>query len=173
MITPVQKFYDLSTLSAAGAELTVAAKPDELAGIAQWIGVDGVTKFEGRVTLQKLSQNRFGYEADMVADVVQSCVVTLEPVRSRIARHFARALHLTHGPAAARLETVVISPVEDDSLEEISSQRYDLAGPLLEELSLAIDPYPRAPGVAFETPGAEKDPKDNPFAVLKQLKEGG
>ena len=40
----------------------------------------------------------------------------------------------------------------DDVPEEIDSTRYDLVAPLLEEFSLAIDPYPRAPGVAFDVP---------------------
>ncbi len=55
--------------------------------------------------------------------------------------------------------------------EEIDSTRFDLAAPLLEEFSLAIDPYPRAPGVAFDAPATTEDPPENPFAVLGKLKE--
>ena len=53
--------------------------------------------------------------------------------------------------------------------DEIESLRYDLAAPLREELALAIDPYPRAPGVAFEKPD-DADKSDHPFAVLERLK---
>jgi uncharacterized metal-binding protein YceD (DUF177 family) len=169
MNPPVQHFYDLHRLSAAGADIVVTAKDDELPALAQWIGVDAVTKFEGRVALRKLSQTRFTYEADLTVDVVQACVVTLEPVRSRIEKHFSRTLHVTQGPVAMR-ETVLVSPADDDSPEEIENPRFDLAAPLIEELTLAIDPYPRAPGVAFETPGPAKTAEDSPFAVLKQLK---
>ena len=48
--------------------------------------------------------------------------------------------------------------------------RYDLAAPLLEEFLLALDPYPRAPGVVFESPETGEVPPPNPFAVLKALK---
>jgi uncharacterized metal-binding protein YceD (DUF177 family) len=168
---PIEKIYNLSELSAAGADITVGAKADELPALAQWIDVDAVKRFEGRVTLRKLSQTRFSYEARLSADVVQACVATLEPVQSRIKKQFSRTLHLTTGPAAMR-ETVVVSPTDDDSPEEIASTRYDLAGPLLEELILAVDPYPRAAGVAFEPPAAEGSQEASPFAVLKQLKQG-
>jgi len=45
-----------------------------------------------------------------------------------------------------------------------------VAGPLLEELSLALDPYPKAPGAVFGAPAEESDASENPFAVLEKLK---
>jgi uncharacterized metal-binding protein YceD (DUF177 family) len=171
MNPPIQHIYDLSSLSAAGAEIKIAAKPDELPALAKWLGVDEVVKFKARVELEKLSQTRFAFEAFVVADVRQACVVTLGPVTSHIEREFSRTLHLTTGPAARR-ETIIVSVEDDESPEEIESSRYDLAEPVLEELLLAIDPYPRAPGVAFEPAGEAKSPEESPFAVLKQLKQG-
>jgi hypothetical protein len=41
---------------------------------------------------------------------------------------------------------------------------------VLEELVLAIDPYPRKPGVAFQPPADEGGQAEHPFAVLKKLK---
>jgi uncharacterized metal-binding protein YceD (DUF177 family) len=171
MKSPLQHFYDLSDLSAAGAEIKIAGKAEELPALAKWLGVDRVTKFRARVELEKLSQTRFAFEASLAADVVQACVVTLGPVASHIERAFCRTLHLTTGPAARR-ETIIVSAEDDESPEEIESTRFDLAEPLLEELLLAIDPYPRAPGVAFEPPAEAKSPEESPFAVLKQLKQG-
>jgi len=169
MNPPIESIYDLSRLSAAGAEITVAAKSDELARLAQWAEVDAVTRFEARITLGKSSQTRFTYEAELSADIVQSCVVTLEPVHSHVERSFSRSLHLTVGRAADREATVIVAPGDDDAPEDIGSPRYDLAAPLLEELALAIDPYPRAPGVAFEAPAAARPADESPFAVLKKL----
>jgi len=42
-----------------------------------------------------------------------------------------------------------------------------------EFLALALDPYPRKPGVEFESPQpeAEPDEKASPFAALAKLKE--
>jgi hypothetical protein len=55
--------------------------------------------------------------------------------------------------------------------EEIDSLHYDLTAPLIEEFILALDPYPRAPGVEFQAPEGEGAP-ESPFAVLKGLKSG-
>ena len=60
--------------------------------------------------------------------------------------------------------------LKDKVPEEIASLHYDVAAPLLEELVLAIDPYPRAPGVEFETPQEPAETRENPFAALKSLK---
>lgn len=172
---PLQHIYDLGDLSQAGVIVTVAAKPEEMPELAKWAGVDSVKRFSGEVSLQRLSQTRFNYEADLVADIVQACVVTLEPVESHIVRHFARELHL-----APRLplknahqvaEELTLSAGDDDVPETIPSPEFDLAAPLLEELTLAIDPYPRKAGVAFIPPDAPEVPQSSPFAVLKVLKD--
>jgi len=171
MNPPLQHIYDLSSISAAGAEVTITAKPEELPALAQWFGVDAIEAFTAKLELRKLSQMRFHIDALMTADIVQACVVTLVPVNTHIERRFSRTLHLTTGPAAGR-ETIIVSPADDESPEEIASTRYDLAEPLLEELALSIDPYPRAPGVEFVPPDDGKSPEESPFAVLKRLKQG-
>jgi hypothetical protein len=68
---------------------------------------------------------------------------------------------------------VTLDAADDDAPEEIERSRYDVAGPLLEEFVLAIDPYPRSPGVAFELPETESIKPESPFAVLSRLKREG
>jgi hypothetical protein len=101
-------------------------------------------------------------------------VVTLEPVRAHLEGAFSRDLHLTRVSRHAVPEIEALAPGagEDDAPEEITSTNYDVAGPLLEEFSLMIDPYPRAPGAAFESAEGAGEQPDNPFAVLKSLKTG-
>ncbi len=60
-------------------------------------------------------------------------------------------------PAAAEIG------LEEDAPEEIDSLHYDLAAPLVEEFVLAIDPYPRAPGVAFRGPGRGRGGPQKPL----------
>jgi uncharacterized metal-binding protein YceD (DUF177 family) len=66
-----------------------------------------------------------------------------------------------------------LSSLEDDEPEVIEGTSIDLVAPVLEEVSLALDPYPRASGVAYESPREEKSPADSPFAVLERLKNPG
>ena len=168
---PISRIFDLSTLSDAGAEVTIVATEEQRRQLAQWAGVAAVDHFEALVRLERRSANRFDYEADLQADLVQSCVVTLEPVASPLRVEVSRALHLSKYPAKAKLSADELSPTADDGPEEIHDSRYDLAGPLLEEFVLAIEPYPRAAGVAFEPP-EERELAESPFAVLKAIKSG-
>lgn len=175
---PIQRSYDLAGLSEAGDEVAIVAKASDLLRLAEWAGVDSMERFEGVVTLRRLSPSRFLYEAVLNADVVQSCIVSLQPVRSRLERRFLRILQLV--PRGHRHESeeekggiLTLAAGDDDAPEEIESSRYDLTGPLLEELSLGIDPYPRAPGVEFTPPPATGEEGKSPFAVLKRMKKGG
>jgi hypothetical protein len=168
---PFERIFDLGTLSDAGAEIVIAPSSDDLARLAQWLDVDAVNDFAATVTLRKLSPVRFAYAADFTADIVQSCVVTLEPVFSHVAREFSRELHLNGGYRAPKVETLTLAAGDDEAPEEIGSRRFDVAGPVLEELSLAVDPYPRAPGVEFEPPTEPWDEPQSPFAVLGPLKQ--
>ncbi len=164
---PISLNYELGRLGQAGDTAAIAPSKDDLARIAQWAGVDVVESLNAKIDLKRVTPTRFALEAALEADIVQSCVVTLEPVKSHIARSFRRDLFLTPTKPSLDLE---VAPVDEDGREEIASLRYDLAVPILEELALAIDPYPRAPGVAFESP-PDDDAPEHPFAALKALKK--
>jgi hypothetical protein len=168
---PISHLYELGRLPQAGDEVVIAPSADDLARIAHWAGVERVGALKAKIGLRKISPTRYAFDAELEADIVQSCVVTLDPIHSHIARAFTRDLFLS--PAARHMpkEVVVdVAPLDEDGREEIGSLRYDLAVPVLEELALAIDPYPRAPGVAFEPPQDGADSPEHPFAALKGLK---
>lgn len=164
--------YDLGDVGRNGAELTLRAKGDELARIAAWADIQGVESFEAKVHLRKHSANQFTLDADLAADVLQECVVTLAPVKGRVELHVHRELHLTRQIRHRPNEVIPLDAGagDDEVPEEIESPQYDLAAPLLEDFALALDPYPRAPGVEFTAPAATEPPRENPFAVLKTLK---
>lgn len=174
---PFTRNFDLGRLPGAGADLRLDAKGEELTRIAQWADVCAVEAFGATIRLRKHSANRFALDAELVADIVQNCVVTLEPVTTHIARAVHRELHIAE---RTRLKPHELIPLgagagDDEVPEEIDGTTYDLAAPLLEELVLAIDPYIRAPGVEFVEPAPEapEPARPNPFAVLKSLKDRG
>src|SRR5262249_5812372 len=151
---PFERPYDLGDLGRAGAEVSISLTENERERLARWASIDAVESFAGEVLLKKYSPTRYGLIAKLDVSIVQSCVVTLQPVRSRIERRVTRELLLA-SPVKRALPKDASSPtasVDDELTEEIDSLTYDLAAPLLEEFSLAIDPYPRAPGVEFEPP---------------------
>ena len=89
-------------------------------------------------------------------------------------RDFTRELHFTGtGRWAAPAAEVDLDLPDEEEPEEIESLHYDLAGPLLEEFLLALDPYPRRPGAEFTPQTEPSDGSLSPFAALKALKPGG
>ncbi len=171
-MTGLSRVYNLGRLGQAGDSITLDAGPEERAGLARLAGVLEVPKFFAEISLKKLSPTRFEISYALAAEVVQACVVSLEPLTAAIVREFSRELHFT--PVMRRdikEGEVVISPAEEDVPEEIESLHYDLAGPLVEEFLLSIDPYPRKAGVEFAPPPMDKP--ESPFAALKDLKSGG
>jgi hypothetical protein len=170
--SPVERVLNLAGLSEAGYETAITASPEELVRLASWADIERVKRFEAKIFVNRLSTSRFAYRAELEAEVVQSCVVTLDPVLSRISVAFRRTLQLV--PKLRRPLDMggELNPAagDDDVAEEIAGTRYDLAGPLLEEFSLAIDPYPHALGMVFEPPAEAPDARENPFARLKLLK---
>jgi hypothetical protein len=172
---PFTRFYNLADLSDAGYEKSIVTDEEDRARLAEWAEVEAVESFEGRVELTRVARDRFEYDAHLEAVTLQSCVVTLAPVRTHISKDFHRVLHLMPGAHrfADKGGAITLAAGDDDAPEEIESSRYDLAGPLIEELVLSVDPYPRAAGVSFESPVADVDKPESPFAVLGKLKQQG
>ena len=176
---PLTQSYNLSRLGNAGDEVRFAADADQRQAIAKWSGVLSVEDFSATVTLRKLAPTRFGLDFIVTADIRQACVVTLEPVPAHLETRFSRELLFTgptrrkagaqgHGPESSA--DLVLDAGEEEGPEEIESLHFDLAGPVLEEYVLALEPYPRRPGVAFSPQSDASDRPESPFAVLKGLK---
>ena len=171
---PLTHSYNLARLGNAGDLVAFAADEAERAAIARWSGIVSLETFAARVEIAKLAPNRFGLSFLLTANVTQACVVTLEPVKSRMERRFNRELQF-HGSARHR-SAVADSPPElvldseEEGPEELESLHYDLAGPVLEEFVLSLEPYPRCQGVEFSAQTPTQDRPESPFAVLKALK---
>jgi uncharacterized metal-binding protein YceD (DUF177 family) len=171
MSAPITHFTNLARLGNAGDEVRIEADEAQRAAIAALAGILSLSRFAALVTLKKAGPSRFALDYRLEAELTQACIVTLEPVAARIERSFTRELHfLGTGHRSPEVADLDLSGQDDEEPEEIDNLHYDLAGPALEEFLLALDPYPRCPGVEFD-PGTVGDPPpESPFAVLKSLK---
>jgi uncharacterized metal-binding protein YceD (DUF177 family) len=103
----------------------------------------------------------------VTARVTQSCVVTLEPIENTIDEPFD-VLFLPQSIAGAA--PAGPDPKEvDETHEPLVNGAADLGAVATEFFLLAIDPYPRKPGVVFAGP-AEDRAAGGPFASLDRLK---
>lgn len=125
-------------------------------------------RFVGRVRAE--GDKSWTLEGTLTAQVVQSCVVTLKPVRSRISEPVRR--HYSPHVQAPEGEEV---EMPDDTLEPLGPF-IDLSAVMLEELSLALPAYPRAPDAELPDPAedeADQTQTRRPFAGLDKLLKGG
>lgn len=163
--------FDLAGLSERGAELPLSPGETERARVAAWLGALEVPRLAATIRLSHLGDDVYRYDADFTADVVQSCVVTLEPVPSRHTGHAERRYRVVaKSPRRSKTPDIVSGSDDEDTPEVLPGSLLDIAAPVLEEISLSLDPYPRAPGVTFDPPNEDDKGSESPFAVLAKLK---
>ncbi len=156
------------------------------------------TRFESKGRNRKVVSG-VRLRVKFAADVVQSCVVTLEPVVAHLEQGFevdylpegAEQIKagISDGDGFAGEFTgdftgdftseyvageVVIDIDEVDPPEILIGNEIDVGEVIAENLSLALDPYPRAPEAEVDADQIERQNEeiaaDNPFAVLQKLK---
>lgn len=152
---------------------TLTPTAEERAAVAAELGIQGIKKLRFEGTLAPLGKRDWRLEAALGATVVQDCVVTLDPVTSRIDEPVTRS-YLSDLPEITTGETEM---PEDDTQEQLP-ETLDLAEVMIEALSLALPPYPRSEGAALgEAVFAEsgitplRDEDTMPFAGLASLRE--
>lgn len=145
----------------------------ELAALARLLDAQDVRKLRFKGELSALAGGGWELEADLGATVVQTCVVSLEPVTTRVDQ-VVRRRFLSDAPAFGP----DFGPASEDADEiEPLGERIDLGLVATEALALALPSYPRKPGVALEAavfaaPGVQplSDTDVKPFAALAALR---
>lgn len=141
----------------------IEATAAERAALARRFGLLALDRFVAEVRLEPFGRG-VRLEATLDADVVQECVVTLEPVASRVRERFT--LVYGEAPAGTEDDDTVVEPLEGDTI--------DIGEAVAQQLSLALDPYPRAPGAALDPSWTGDGTVESPFSVLaKALKTPG
>src|SRR5262249_49914459 len=106
---------------------------------------------------------------ELAAAVEQTCVVTLEPMTSELHELIDLAFLPPRADEHSDEMAHDVDPGAEDEPEALVDGVADLGVVATEFLLLAIDPYPRRPGVVFEAPKVD-DSAAHPFAVLAALK---
>ena len=137
--------YDLVAVNSLSATIELAAGPR------------GSVEVRGRV----------------LAEIVQTCVVSLVPVATHIDEPFSlRFVRPADAPPPKPGAELVIDPERPDPPEVLDGPTIDLGAIVEEAFVLGIDPYPRAPGASLppEVTDLPESPSDSPFAVLARLR---
>ena len=147
----------------------IVATEAERAALARRLGLVALDLLSARLSWRREASGIISLEGELEAQVTQSCVVTLEPVAARVADRFVRHFVQRSLPTE---DEVVIDPEADDPPEPLGDGQVDAGEIVTQQLALALDPYPRAPGSALPAEAAGAAPAESPFRVLASLKTG-
>ncbi len=162
---------DLSQKQGASFSLTPSA--DALREIESALGLQAVRKVRFEGDLSTFGKRDWQLNGKLGATVVQSCVVTLEPVTTRIDTDVTRQFIADYeAPSEEEYELT-----DDENIEPLPTE-IDVFEILKESLALALPPYPRKENAelttsAYTEPGkkAMTDEDVKPFAGLAALRD--
>jgi len=157
-------------LPAEGRELKLAANAEQLAALAERLGVSSLDRLDVSLHVAKF-RGGLRVLGDLQAVVVQPCVVSFVPVRQDIDEPIDRIFLPAVSGKAKVGDDIFVDVDEEDEPDYFEGPQADLSELIIETLSLAIDPYPRAPEALVAPEGVDDDgDTDRPFAALGALR---
>ena len=142
----------------------IAANPAEREALAKRFDLLALGSFTAEVNLEQIPGGLIRLTAELEAEVTQECVVTLAPVQSRVVESFS----VLYGDGGEAEEVNLDGAAE--TIEPIENGVIDIGEAVAQQLSLALDPFPHAPGAAAPVPAGDAKPP-SPFEALATLKK--
>lgn len=186
MIVPPEfsRRIPIGRIGSSGIEQTIEASSQECRAVAGRLQLPAVASFSCRFALSPARQGKIVAEAELRAEVTQTCVVSLEPFEATVSERFTLHFVPESGTPEGRMpdgDELDIDPTLPDELV-YAGDVLDLGEAATEQLALALDPYPRMPGIALpdlddaapvglKPEEASSDPP-HPFAALARLRGG-
>lgn len=160
----------------------IQPEAEERARLAEELGIQGIRKLRFEGELRASGKHDWLMQATLGATVVQDCVVTLEPVTTRIDTPVMRLFSADAAEDAARAGETEMP--QDDTVEPLGEWICP-ASVMAETLALELPAYPRAAGLDTgaadmaqtpQGPAPVQDSSDDPerpkpFAALAALKD--
>jgi hypothetical protein len=147
----------VAQIPATGLHRVLAASDEDCRRLAEAAGIDAVSDLRAEFTLSPGRSDTVRVDGRVTGQVGQTCVVSLEPMRSEI----------------DEVVELIFAPPEQVTRLSALSEETETDGERPDALFLGIDPYPRKADAVLELPVEIVDPEDHPFAALKALKADG
>lgn len=161
--SPISYLVDVRRLPKKGFPVTIEADERQRRLLAEAHGLESVERFVVRLVVAEWKRDGVSIRGEIDADIVQACVVTLEP----IAAHLSPSINELFAPSRSKLVRpdlrdggeLLLDAEGPDAPETFEGDQIDV-GALAEEIfALSIDPYPRLPEAALEQPAAIEEPQ--------------
>jgi len=157
-----------SDLEDVEKQFELSAESDERAALSKRFGLKAIDAFNSILKIKPLrKKNAIRLRGKLYASVVQSCIVSLVPIKNTVEEEFE--IIFREGNQIDRTGSEDI-----DELEPYFDDTIDIGEIASGELALAIDQYPRAPGISDDAVepylGIQDDLETKPFGGLAALK---
>lgn len=175
---PFSYRVNVGHISANPVRVRLEADAKERAALAELWKVTTVGSLTADLQIGRWKKDGVRIRGTVDAEIVQECVVSLEPVPSRIHETIDQ-IFVPEGSKLARIATdeaaqLLIDPDGPDLPETFSGDSIDAGAVAAEFAALGIDPYPRKSDAALPAavaPSEDVVKKPSPFAVLKDWKD--
>jgi uncharacterized metal-binding protein YceD (DUF177 family) len=170
--TPPLEFsrpLDVTRVPLQGSTERISAEPAECAALAARFGLPAIHSLAAELKVSRWRGEGLKIEGRFSADLDQICVVSLEAFRSMLSDAF-ESYFLPAGRKGGKDEAAI----EEGDAEPFENGVIDMGEAVAEAMALALDPYPKKPGISFDNIVEDTDSsqEQNPFAGLSRLKKG-
>jgi uncharacterized metal-binding protein YceD (DUF177 family) len=166
-VLPFTHALPLATL-AGPQHLKLRPDEQELRAIARLGKLHAVNRFLADVAITPRADGTIRIHGTLDAAIEPLCVVTLEPFAQTISEEI-EAVFADANVIEKLRRRAEEAELDFDPPDEIEDNVIDIGALAVEFLMLALDPYPKKPGVSF---GDHVEPVESasPFAALKALR---
>jgi len=156
-------------LPAAAVEVVAAkAEREALAAANDLVAVNSLS---AEVELSQAGGGEILVEGHIVADIVQTCVVSLAPIDAHIDEAFSVRYFRDPSKLPPPGVELAVDAEAPDPPELLEGATIDVGALVEEYFVLGIDPYPHAPGARLpaELATDADSAEESPFAILARL----
>ncbi len=165
---PFSRMMRVDALPKEGQAVAIEASPAEREALAAFYKVPSIEALSASLALNRSASGGVRVTGAVHGELTQICVVSLEPFPVTVDEEIDVRFAPRPDDAAARRSAEApdaFSMTDEDEPDPIIDGKIDLGALAAEFFALGLYPYPRKPGVSFESP-EEPAATISPFSAL-------
>lgn len=172
---PLSRIVVVSKVPKKGLRLKITLSEQEETDLMQYCDLGGIGSFEADLFLEKVTTAKLRLTGTVRANVTQSCVLSLQPVHTRVDEDIDLLLvpcdMIERFTEKLDEEGALVMSVDEDIPDTYANDQVDLGAFALEHFALGLDSYPQAKTAVFEGQADAPEVTDSPFSGLAALKD--
>jgi hypothetical protein len=162
---PFSRVIRVDALPREGQTVTIEANSAEREALAAFLKLPSVESLAASLTLVCSQSLGVRVTGAVHGKLTQVCVVSLEPFAATVDEDIDVRFASRRDDGAARRAAAETDMADQSEPDPIIDGKIDLGALAAEFFALGLDPYPRKPGVSFQSP-EEPEATVSPFSAL-------